>query len=96
MSTAPTRSGKRESLNLRIRADERNLIDRAAMLRGKNRTDFVLEAARKSAEEALLEQALVAVTPAAYARFLDRLDTPPQSNRRLRKTLRAKPPWAQS
>ena len=45
---------KRETLNLRIRPEERNLIDRAAKARGKNRTDFVLDAARLAAEEALL------------------------------------------
>ena len=49
----PTR---RESLNLRIKPAERDLIDRAAKARGKNRTEFVLEAARAAAEEALIEQ----------------------------------------
>ena len=31
---------KRESLNIRIKAEARGLIDRAAKLRGKTRTDF--------------------------------------------------------
>lgn len=39
-------SAKRETLNLRIKPAERELIDRAAKARGKNRTDFVLDAAR--------------------------------------------------
>src|SRR5659263_405323 len=43
---------KRETLNIRIRAEERGLIDRAAAIRGKNRTDFILDAARLAAEEA--------------------------------------------
>ena len=46
---------RRATLNLRIRPEERNLIDRAAKARGKNRTDFVLDAARLAAEEALLD-----------------------------------------
>ena len=30
---------KRETLNIRIKPEERNLIDRAARMRGKNRTE---------------------------------------------------------
>ena len=48
MSTRPI--SKRESLNIRIKPEERRLIDRAAQLRGKNRTDFILDAARQAAE----------------------------------------------
>lgn len=51
MPAANTMAVKRETLNLRIRPAERDLIDRAAKARGKNRTDFVLEAARAAAEE---------------------------------------------
>ncbi|TYX09925.1 DUF1778 domain-containing protein, partial [Klebsiella pneumoniae] len=53
MPAANSMSIKRETLNLRIKPAERDLIDRAAKARGKNRTDFVLEAARAAAEEAL-------------------------------------------
>ncbi|HEY4291691.1 DUF1778 domain-containing protein [Luteibacter sp.] len=84
---------KRETLNIRIKAEERSLIDRAAKVRGKNRTDFVLEAARAAAEEAVLDQAVIAVGPDAYAAFLARLDMPPQPNERLRKTMQTPPPW---
>jgi uncharacterized protein (DUF1778 family) len=93
--TAPNASlpPKRETLNLRIKPEERNLIDRAAKLRGKNRTDFVLEAARAAAEDALLDQTIIRATPKAYAAFLERLDAPPQPNERLRKTMRSKLPW---
>ncbi|MBV8068598.1 MAG: DUF1778 domain-containing protein, partial [Acidobacteriaceae bacterium] len=47
---------KRETLNIRIKPEVRGLIDRAAELVGKNRTDFVLDAARQAAEDALLER----------------------------------------
>ncbi|MCT8999485.1 type II toxin-antitoxin system TacA family antitoxin [Chelativorans intermedius] len=90
LRTAPS---KRETLNIRIKTEERNLIDRAARARGKNRTDFVLDAARAAAEEALLDQAVIATNPAAYAAFLARLDMPPQPNERLRKTMQAQAPW---
>ena len=84
---------RRETLNIRIRAEERGLIDRAAKARGKNRTDFILEAARRAAEDALLDCALIAVGPKAYAEFLARLDAPPRPNERLRRTMRAAVPW---
>src|SRR5438094_5439250 len=84
---------RRDTLNLRIPAAERNLIDRAAESSGKTRTDFILEAARRAAEEALLDRAMLSVSPAAYAKFLARLDAPAQPNERLRRTMRAKAPW---
>lgn len=84
---------KRETLNIRIRAEERGLIDRAAAIRGKNRTDFILDAARLAAEEALLDQVLIAASPQAYEQFLVRLDMPPQPNERLRKTMQTLAPW---
>lgn len=84
---------KRESLNLRIKPEDRGLIDRAAKTLGKNRTDFVLDAARRAAEDALLDRTVFAISPKAYAEFLARLDAPPQPNARLRKTLRTKAPW---
>ena len=84
----------RDTLNLRIPAAARNLIDRAASSTGKTRTDFILDAARRAAEEALLDRALVSVTPEVYAEFLKRLDAPAQPNAQLRKTMQTPPPWA--
>jgi uncharacterized protein (DUF1778 family) len=84
---------KRQSLNLRIKVEERGLIDRAAKALGKNRTDFVLDAARRAAEDALLDRTIFTASPKAYAEFQARLDAPPQPNERLRKTLRTTTPW---
>jgi uncharacterized protein (DUF1778 family) len=93
MSTARTTKTPRDTLNLRIPPAERNLIDRAAESAGKTRTDFILEAARRAAEETLLDRALMVVSPEAYAEFRKRLDGPAQSNDRLRKTMQSKAPW---
>jgi uncharacterized protein (DUF1778 family) len=84
---------KRETLNIRIKPDERKLIDRAAKTRGKNRTDFILDAAKLAAEDALLDHVILSVSPEAYSQFLARLDMPPQPNERLRKTMQTPPPW---
>jgi uncharacterized protein (DUF1778 family) len=88
------RPDTREALNMRIRPELRDLIDRAAEATGKNRTDFVLDAARQAAQAALLDQVHVQLNPEAYAAFLRRLDAPPQANERLRKTMQTPPVWA--
>lgn len=84
---------RRDTLNLRIPSTERNLIDQAAASLGTTRTDFILRAARRAAEEVLLERAVLSVSPEAYAEFVARLEAPPQPNERLRQTMQAPPPW---
>ncbi len=84
---------KRDTLNIRIKPELRGLIDRAAALSGKNRTDFVLEATRHAAEDALLDRTVFMVSPKAYAEFVARLDAPPQPNARLRRSLQTPTPW---
>ena len=91
--TASTLVAKRDTLNLRIKPEVRGLIDRAAKVRGKNRTDFILDAARLAAEETLLDQALIRVSAEAYAEFVARLDRPAAPNARLHKTLQTPAPW---
>ena len=92
MST-PTELLRRETLNIRIPAAARALIDRAAEAGGKTRTDFILEAAQRAAEEVLLDRAYLAVTEDAFAAFNARLDAPAQSNERLRRTMNSPVPW---
>ena len=91
--SAGRRPAPRETLNIRVKREDRGLIDRAAKSLGKTRTDFMLDAARRAAEEALIDQTLFSVSASAYAQFLAKLDAPPQSNERLQRTMRAKAPW---
>ncbi len=84
---------KRETLNIRIKPEVRDLIDRAAKSRGKNRTDFILDSARLAAEDALLDQVIMTVSPQAFEQFRARLDMQPNSNDRLRKTMLTFAPW---
>ncbi len=88
-----TNTTPRNTLNLRIKPEERELIDMAAKVKGKNRTDFILEAARNAAEETLLDRTIFWVSPAAYTEFLAILDAPPQPNERLRRTMQTPAPW---
>ncbi|MEI3854643.1 MULTISPECIES: type II toxin-antitoxin system TacA family antitoxin [unclassified Ensifer] len=80
-------------LNMRIKPATRNLIDRAAELLGKTRTDFMLEASERRAEEVLLDRSVFTVSPEVYAEYLARLDAPAQTNERLKRTMSTKAPW---
>lgn len=86
-------AAKRETLNLRIKPEDRNLIDRAAHLAGKSRTDFLLDAGRRAAEDALLDQTLFKASPAVHAEFVARLDAPTAPNARLLRTMTTPAPW---
>jgi len=93
-----TRSAKTNSeptlpLNIRVKPAVRNLIDRAAELVGKNRTEFMLEASERRAEEILLDRTVFTVSPETYAEFLAQLDAPAVPNARLKRTMTAKAPW---
>jgi uncharacterized protein (DUF1778 family) len=80
------------AINIRVRPEERALIDQAAVLSGKSRSEFMLEAARRAATDAILDRTLLRLEPAAFARFVAMLDAPPQPNDKLRKLLGTTPP----
>ncbi|MBY3165504.1 DUF1778 domain-containing protein [Rhizobium laguerreae] len=81
------------ALNMRIKPATRNLIDRAAEMLGKTRTDFMLEASERRAEEVLLDRTIFTVSAEVYAEYLARLDAPTQPNERLKRTMSTKAPW---
>jgi len=86
---------KLHAVNLRMRTEIRSLIDHAAMMLGRSRSDFVIEAARRAAEDAILDQAIIEVSRERYEQFLEMLDRSPQPNAKLRATMQAKPLWQQ-
>lgn len=80
------------AVNLRVREDVRDLIDQAARVNGKTRSDFMIEAARQAAENALLDQTFVRVDTETYAQFLSVLDRAP-SGEGYERLMRAPKPW---
>lgn len=74
-------------------ADQRDLIDQAADRLGRSRSDFMLEAACRQAEDVLLDQTYFALDTANFAAFQAMLDQPPAPTDRLRRTLKARAPW---
>ncbi|MFZ2634668.1 MAG: DUF1778 domain-containing protein [Desulfosalsimonadaceae bacterium] len=81
------------AVNLRVRIDTRDLIDRAAKAHGKSRSEFMIDAARRAAEDALLDQTLVRVDRETYDHFLKVLDQPP-SGEGFDRLMKAPKPWA--
>lgn len=66
------------------------IIDRAAQMRGRSRTDFVREAAVRAAEEVILEQSIIRMSPEDFASFKAVIEAPgvvrPKLLERVRKT----------
>lgn len=98
--TSPTKAAamvQRETtagaINIRVRPDERALIDQAAALAGKSRSEFMLEAARDAATATILDRALFRMDRSAFSKFVAMLDAPPKPNARLRKLMQTKAPW---
>ena len=80
-------------INLRARAEQREMIDQAAQLLGKNRSDFMLEAACDRAQGVLLDQAFFRLDGDRFRRFARLLDAPPARNAGLERLMAVKAPW---
>ncbi|MCA8906613.1 MAG: DUF1778 domain-containing protein [Rhodospirillaceae bacterium] len=81
------------SINLRIEAGTRQLIDEAAAALGKTRTEFMVDSARRQAIDVLLDQRLFVLSPDRHEAFLHALDTPPAPGPKLRSLLQRTPAW---
>ncbi|MBW4562165.1 MAG: DUF1778 domain-containing protein [Mojavia pulchra JT2-VF2] len=92
-STEPVNRNRNLTINIRVHQTQRDLIDHAAEILGKNRSDFMLEAACREAEAVLLERRLFILDDAKFKQFMDALDAPPMENQNLRKLLTKKAPW---
>ena len=90
MARSPTRTAP---INLRALDSQRNLIDKAAALSGKSRSDFMLETACREAENILLDQNLFMLNKDDFDSFMKSLDAPVKDNPALRKLLSQKSPW---
>lgn len=81
------------TISLRIPPDQKALVDRAASLLGKSRTEFMLESARRAAEEALLDRRLFLLDDSRYRDFVERLDASAEPGTALKKLLTTPGPW---
>lgn len=82
------------SINLRIEAQTRRLIDDAAAVLGKTRTEFMIDSARTRAVDVLLDQRMFVLDDAGFGSFVAALDNPPAPGSKLRALMRRTPAWA--
>ena len=90
MATTATRS---TVINLRADERRRELIDRAADVVGKNRSEFMLDAAIREATAVLLDQRYFQLDPTTFKQFVAALDAPQADRAKLRKLLSRKSRW---
>ncbi len=84
---------RKGAINLRIEAQTRQLIDEAAAVVGKTRTEFMIESARQQAIDILLDQRLFQLDDSRFAAFMEALDKPPAPGPKLRALLSRTPAW---
>lgn len=82
------------AINLRALPEQRDLIDQAASLLGKNRSDFMLEVACERAQAILLDQVFFQLDTERFNEFTAMLDAPQKTNQGLERLMAVKAPWA--
>lgn len=81
------------AINLRALPEQRDLIDYAANLLGKNRSDFMLEAACERAQSVVLDQVFFNLDAERLKQFNAILDAPPGPNPGLERLMSVQPLW---
>ena len=80
-------------INLRALPAQRDLIDQAAVLLGKNRSDFMLEAACERAQAVVLDQVFFSLDADRFQAFTALLDAPVSANPGLARLMAVQPLW---
>ncbi|MDX8468098.1 DUF1778 domain-containing protein [Mesorhizobium sp. VK23B] len=73
---AATVERKEYPISMRLPEADVAMIDRAAALRGRSRTDFVRDAAVRAAEDVLMDNRLIRMSPQGFAEFIEVLSAP--------------------
>lgn len=91
--TPPRNAGRDETINLRATRRQKALIDQAAEVLGRSRSDFMLDTVCREAESVLLDRRYFALSPETFHKFTAMLDRPPKENSKLRRLLETESPW---
>jgi uncharacterized protein (DUF1778 family) len=84
---------KEHPLSMRLPETDIAIIDRAASLRGRSRTDFVREAAVRAAEDVLMETAPIRMSPSGFKAFMAALSKPASPVPEMIELFRRAAPW---
>jgi len=91
MSAAAER--KEQPLSMRLPSSDIDIIDRAARLRGRSRTDFIREAAVRAAEATILDQSPVRMSAEGFQAFVEALSAEPTPVSEIVAVLNRRAPW---
>lgn len=94
-ATQPPRARKDEVIQIRASAGAKEVLNRAAALRGQKLSEFMLACARREAENAILDQRTFFASPADHAKFLAMLDAPTPVSAAAKVRLKRKAIWDQ-
>jgi uncharacterized protein (DUF1778 family) len=86
-------SRKDDVIQIRASAETKAILNRAATLRGQKLSEFMLDSARRQAEETILDQRAFFLDHKAHEKFLAMLDGPAKPAKELRALMRRKPSW---
>jgi len=84
---------KDHPLSMRLPEADIAIIDRAAGLRGRSRTDFVRDAAVRAAEDVIMETALIRMSPDGFEAFLSIVSAPAVAVPEMVELARRAAPW---
>src|ERR1700726_4136762 len=84
---------KEHPLSMRLPEADIAIIDRAATLRGRSRTDFVRDAAVRAAEDVMMETMPVRMSPAGFRAFMAALSGPATAVPEITKLFGRPAPW---
>lgn len=84
---------KDDVIQIRASAETKAILNRAAALRGQKLSEFMLDSARRQAEEAILDQRVFFLDAGAHEAFLAALDAPAARNPELKALLARVPSW---
>lgn len=93
-TTQPIHSDAKGTINLRIEAQTRRLIDDAAAALGKTRTEFMIDCARRQAIDVLLDKTYFQLSPENYDAFVKVLENPPAPDEKLKALMKRRAAWA--
>lgn len=84
---------KEHPISMRLPEADIAMIDRAAGLRGRSRTDFVREAAVRAAEDVLMENRLIRMSANGFTEFMAILSAPATVVPEMVELIKRPAPW---
>jgi uncharacterized protein (DUF1778 family) len=85
--------GRSERVDLRMTPAAKRTLQRAAAVRDKTLTEFLLDTGLSAALDTLADRRVFLLDKKRWDAFMAALAAPPQKNPRLRKLLARKPVW---